>query len=413
MYFLWVAQKDLKLYIRDRRALLLTIAMPLILIGILGAAFSNMFADDSASQFSPFELGVVNLDQGHLGKAFTEDLLGTRLQDIMLAHTMDLATLEQRIGAEELRLGIIIPANFTTNLLAGDTTNVEIRSYNASIIEVGILESVLRQFGQNVQVNQMVGKQIVEELRSNPSLQNLTEEQIQQIIEEKTAAQLQRIDQEIEYIQEQGTHSEAKIVTAFQYYAVGMGVMFLLMAVIQGVAAMVEEKEDPVIHRLLVTNMRFSDYLLGKLIGLIITCGLQMAVIILGTHFLFGVDWGASIFGVLFIAFAYVIAASGLGVLLGSFIHKSKTLSNIGMISVQIMAALGGSMIPLYFFPDWLNQAAKILPNALALQSFIELMSGAHFGEVYFSGVIMIGTGILFILLGWIKLSAEGRVKYA
>ena len=83
------------------------------------------------------------------------------------------------------------------------------------------------------------------------------------------------------------------MVDSFQYYAAAMGVMFLLMTVVQGVSTMILEKEQEVYKRLLLTNLSYTNYLSGKLLGLIILCLIQAFIIIIGTKLLFGVDWGS------------------------------------------------------------------------------------------------------------------------
>lgn len=413
MYFWWIALKDIQLYIRDRRALLLTIAMPLILIAILGAAFSNMFQDDSDQTFTPIKMGIVNLDEGSLGKTLAEDIFGHELREVLHVHYVDEATLRELLREQKMEMGLTISSDFTANLLNGEIGRVDFYTENATQFKVGIISSIVSQFGQTVQVHQKAGELRFQQLVRDPAYHNIP---IQKVIDQVTteiAKQISLLDEQASYISEQGIYGTNKVISSFQYYAVGMGVMFLLIAVVNAVGAIIEEKEDPVMDRLLITNMRHTDYLLGKLIGLLVKCGLQMAVIILGTHYIFGVEWGDSGIGIFYIGFSYVVGASGLGVFLGSMIHKSKTLESAGMIMVQIMAALGGSMIPLYIYPDWLIQAAKILPNALALQSFMDLMTGEQFEGVWVSGAILLSVGALFLLLGWLKLRSEGKVKYA
>lgn len=413
MYFWWIAQKDILLYLRDRRALLLTIAMPLLLIGILGAAFSNLFANTDDQAFSPFEVGIVNLDEGSLGKSLAVDLLGTGLQDVIHARYMDESTLVRQLDAQELSIGIIIRPDFTTSIFMGSMGSVELHSNYPSSIQLGIVESIIHQFGQTVQVNQEAGVRLYQRLAHESTLDDLGVAQIEARIADMMVQQMSSIEQDMPLLHIQGVHTSDRPVGAFQYYAAGMGVMFLLMAVVQGVGAMIEEKESPVIHRLLLTNMTHRDYVFGKLIGLLFANGIQMAVIILGTRLLFGVYWGDSLFGVLIVAIAFVVSASGLGVFFGSFIQKSRTLTNTGMILVQMMAALGGSMVPLYMYPDWLNALAKVLPNALALQSFLELMTGANWTQVWGASATLFGIGLLFLLLGWLKLNRDRRVRYA
>ena len=57
---------------------------------------------------------------------------------------------------------------------------------------------------------------------------------------------------------------------------------------------------------------------------------------------------------------AFVVNACGLGVMAGSFIKTEKSFSVAGSLGTQIMAALGGSMVPLYVFPDWVISIYKV-----------------------------------------------------
>jgi ABC-2 type transport system permease protein len=204
-----------------------------------------------------------------------------------------------------------------------------------------------------------------------------------------------------------------KQVGSFQYYAAGMGVMFLLMTVVIGVGAMLEEKEQEVYRRLLISNLTHSQYLLGKLVGLLFLSTIQITVIIIGTSLLFHVHWGESVAGVFLVGFAFVFSACGLGVLCGSLVKTEKAFSTAGVLGTQILAAAGGSMVPLYVFPDWLIQVMKVFPNALPLQTFLDLMSGESFQAVVFEATMLLLLGFFFILMAFLRLSAERRKTYA
>jgi ABC-2 type transport system permease protein len=189
--------------------------------------------------------------------------------------------------------------------------------------------------------------------------------------------------------------------------------MFLLMTVVQGVTTMILEKEQAVYNRLLLTKLTFTQYLTGKMLGLIIISLAQAFLIILGTKFLFGVDWGPSLSGIVLMTVGFVFNACGLGILAGSFIKTEKAFSVAGMFATQIMAAVGGSMVPLYLFPDWVNSITKFLPNGLALQTYLDLMSGATVSEILPAVAGSLGLGMLFFVFGLFRLSLERRGRYA
>ena len=72
MVFWWLAIKDLLIVVRDKKAFLTLIMMPLLLIAILGAAFSDMMKQEKICTIEKFTLGVANLDKGQLSKVLTD-----------------------------------------------------------------------------------------------------------------------------------------------------------------------------------------------------------------------------------------------------------------------------------------------------------------------------------------------------
>jgi ABC-2 type transport system permease protein len=395
MTFWWLAWKDLLIVVRDKKAFLTLILMPLLLIAILGSAFGNMMKEDGDIAIKKFTLGVVNLDEGQLSKALIEDVFSKELSKQIRVENYSEDVLSKKIKDHTLAVGIIIQPDFTASLMLGKETSVKLLSVPDPGIKATIVQAVIEQYAQSVPIAAMSAKlaQPVQTGSQNDSLQ-----------EKQTTQPL---------LKESTINAKTKPVSSFQYYAAAMGVMFLLMAVVQGVSTMILEKEQDVYKRLLLTNLTFTNYLIGKMLGLVIICLAQSFIIIIGTKLIFGVEWGESVFGIVMMTLAFVISACGLGVLAGSFIKTEKSFAVAGMFGTQILAALGGSMAPLYIFPDWVILVTKVLPNGLALQTYLKLMSGATFSEILPAIIGAISLGVLFFTIGLYRLSNERRGKYA
>jgi ABC-2 type transport system permease protein len=386
----WLAWKDLLVIVRDKQALLTLIAMPLLLIAILGAAFGDMMDGDEDVTFKKFKLGIVNLDQGQLGEVLSEEVFKKGLSHQIEVTYFQEDEMYKKIRDHQLEVGIVIDEDFTTSLMTGEQAGTKLITVPDPGIKAIIVTSVIEQFAQNIPIEAMSANMALP-VQSNVQLEEPT-----QILLNVTSIE-----------------ANATPVSSFQYYAAAMGVMFLLMTVVQGVSTMILEKEQEVYKRLLISNLTYINYLTGKMIGLIALSLLQAFVIIIGTRILFGVDWGDSFLGVVVMTFAFVVSACGLGVLAGSFIKTEKAFSAAGMLGTQIFAALGGSMAPLYIFPDWFVTVSKILPNGLALQTYLDLMSGVAFIEIIPAVMSSIGLGTLFFAIGLFRLSMERRGKYA
>ncbi|MCM3571290.1 ABC transporter permease [Neobacillus mesonae] len=388
MSFWWLARKDLLLTFRDKKAFITLIAMPLLLIAILGAAFGNLMKDEEVS-IKKFTLGVTDLDQGVLSKVLTDEVFKKGMEDQIKLQFFQEKDLLQKIKNHELEVGIIIQPDFSKSLLSGEETRIKLVSTPDPGVKPIIVQSVVEQFAQTIPIQTMLAAK-----------------------QETGAVQQESIEPK-DLIKESTLSKKTKPAGSFQYYAAAMGVMFLLMTVVQGVTMMIREKEEPVYQRLQLTNLTYSHYLLGKMMGLVILCFIQALIIIIGTNLLFDVNWGSSISGVIIMTFAFVVNACGLGMLAGALIKTEKGFNVAGMLGTQIMAALGGSMVPLYIFPDWIVSVTKFFPNGLALQTYLKLMSGAKLTEILPAVAGSIALGLLFLAIGVIFLVFERRGKYA
>lgn len=396
MGFWWLALKDALLMGRDRKALLTLVFMPILLIGILGAAFGNMMDEEEAASIKKFKVGIVNYDEGELGSVLSQEVFKKGLPELISAKEMTQEKLEDSLKEQEISVGIIIPRDFSGHIISGGNSEVRVISIPSASIQSSIVENVVLQFTQSAAIN-VIAMEVAGPTSFGKAL----------------PAMSQLAEADYAFVEEAAAEQDQKPVGSFQYYAAGMGVMFLLMTVITGVSAMIDEKEQDVFNRLLVTKLSNQHYLIGKFIGLLFMSSVQFFIIILGTHYLYDVQWGESMTGVIIVGFAFVFSVSGLGVLLGALVKKEKTFNAAGMLATQIMAALGGSMVPLYIFPDWVNTVVKVLPNALALQTFLELMSGAGVWQVLIEAGILIAIGLVSLLIAFVSLFAGRRALHA
>lgn len=394
MEFWWLAMKDALVFGRDRKALLTLIFMPMLLIGILGAAFGEMMGENEM-KISKFKAGVVNLDQGPAGKVLEQEIFLDGLPELVAAKSMNEADMLRSLKNQEIAVGVVLPEDFTEAIMSGTKAEVNVTSIPSAAIPSAVVENIVFQFAQSMAIDAMGTRVSME----NPETNDLKTQTAEPV--------------DFETFKESAIKQDQRPVSSFQYYAAGMGVMFLLMTVVTGVSTIIEEKEQRVYHRLLVSKLTDHHYLEGKIIGLFSISLIQFLVIIFGTMFLYDVQWGESMSGIILVGIAFVFSVCGLGLLLSAFIKTEKVFSVSGMLATQIMAAVGGSMVPLYVFPDWLNASVKVLPNALALQTFLDLMSGAGFQEILGNAGILFGVGVVSLVLAWVILTAKRGMHHA
>ncbi|MGM5472516.1 ABC transporter permease [Bacillus pumilus] len=386
---IWVVLKDLLLFFRDKKSFFTLFFMPIILIAILGAAFGDNMKKDSDVKINSFRVGITDQDKSTTSKMFLSTLSRSELSDIFEVKVTSKNQLEKDLNSRDITMGIIIKPYFEKSLLNHVHVQLDILRVPHSNLQEIVLENVVFQFFQHYHMNRILvplnqGKEV-----------------------EIVSDQLKN-----ELVNERNIHINSQPITSFQYYAGGMGVLFLLMTVVFLVGSMIEEKEEDVYKRLIVSKLSNTSYIVGKLLGIVLICMIQLTVIILFTSFVFKVNWGEP-FTVVMIGCSFILNAAGFGVLIGSFINREKTFNSVGILGTQVLAALGGSMVPLYLFPQWMIDISCFLPNSLALQMFLKSMAGADFSEIQSGFILSCGMGLVFFITALIRMSFERKHHYA
>lgn len=168
----------------------------------------------------------------------------------------------------------------------------------------------------------------------------------------------------------------SKAVTSFQYYSAAMLCMFMLFHMTVGAKSFLQEKETETLARMLMTPAQKYAILFGKWLGTYLFAIIQFFIFLIVTINVFGVDWGGNLLYVSVLGLSYAAAVSGISVLLASCISDMKSADAISGFGIQLLAVLGGSMLPLYQFPDFLQSVSKAVPNRWALDGFLSLMEG-------------------------------------
>ncbi|MCP4888564.1 ABC transporter permease [Rubripirellula sp.] len=163
---------------------------------------------------------------------------------------------------------------------------------------------------------------------------------------------------------------EGKSNPVVSMYAAGIAVMFLLFGATGGGGALLEERENQTLERLLSTRLTMDQLLLGKWFYMTAIGTLQMLVMFAWAQLVFGVDLVGHFDGFLIMTLVTALAASAFGLFLATACRTRGQLSGISVVLVLTMSALGGSMVPRYVMSENLQQYGLCTFNAWALDGF-------------------------------------------
>ena len=151
----------------------------------------------------------------------------------------------------------------------------------------------------------------------------------------------------------------------FDLGASGQLLLFVFLSCLAGSATLIQARRLGVVARMLAGPMTAGELVAGQILGRWAIGLFQGGYIMVATSLIFGVRWGNLPLSLL-ILLLFSLVASGVAILLGTVLNNEGAASGAGIGIGLVLAALGGSMLPLELFPDAIRRVADITPHAWA-----------------------------------------------
>ena len=332
---------------RDRVALLLTFALPIVFFSIFAAVFSDLDTD----HLEKLEAVLVLEDEGTIAERFATLL---EQKPALLIHRLE--TGEGRalreFAAEQVRerqvdVGIVVPSGFADRL--SDSSS------EAPPVEVLADSS-----------NPLVGELAAGIL--NAVTVRLTFEELG-MIDDGSAGEALESPFAFEISDVVGDDDDKSAVA---FFSAGIGVMFLLFAVSGRSGILIDEKESGVLRRILASRLGLGQLLIGHWLFLAALGFAQVTVMFVWGWAAFGLDlWTAAhLTGFVIMTAVSAAAAAAFGLFLASVCRTRIQLAGVSAVVILVMSALGGSMFPRYLMPEGLKKLGLLTFNAWALDGY-------------------------------------------
>jgi ABC-2 type transport system permease protein len=371
----WICWKDLLEFSRSKLRLIMLIAMPLFMMVMVGFIFP------SGSSIKDTPIALANQDIGSQGNTFVAALtaINTKTGMMNLHPAKDFEDIKNQLQKSEVNGGIIIPENFSSDLLSGKqgTIIIVIDQSNPQMSATiqSVLSKTIQTMGEQMAIQQLNLTYHVSTVQANSMVKP--------------------------YIVEFKGITPGDSTNYFQFVAPGIIAMVVMMALMTGLPhAISYEKDMGTLDGMLAAPINRLSIILGKVMAQTVRGMIQGFIILLLAVVLFGVVIEGNIFLVILLILLTVFSFVGLGILITSFTENEETATMVMMTLMFPMMFLSGVFFPLQQMPSYMQDIAHLLPLTYATTALRKVMVlGADIPAVATEITILVGFGIILLLI--------------
>ena len=399
--FFTVFFKEFLVLLRDRSGLAILFIMPLALVVIMALLTDGPY---KAFQESQFPVILIDNDKDSVGGEIEKRIIESKIFIIHKSIDGVLANPESArlaVSMGKFKAGIIIPKgiskylrNSAKILVAKTFSNrlyneqqlykdspdsLKIKYFLDPLILFSFKNAVVSVLEKSISriVSQTITDTYYDRIQSQYSLKNKIYIESCKIIDIEEICPADNTKSEGIY------NSVQHNVPAWTMFAI----FFIFLPLAGGI---VKERDDGTFERLIIMPHSFATLILGKIsLYVIVGCAQFITIILVGIYLLplLGLPSlvvGHNTIALALVVFSAALAATGLGVFIGMIFSSHKQVATFGSISVIILSALGGIMIPVYIMSKTMIKISKYSPLEWGLNAFNDIfLHNGGFISVY------------------------------
>ena len=188
----------------------------------------------------------------------------------------------------------------------------------------------------------------------------------------------------------------------------GTSMMMLLLSVAGIGGRLLDEKQEGMLKKLLCSPIHPNNILYGKMIYANIISIIQLIIMFIFGWLVFGLPIIHHLPSIAIMILATAYACSGFGIVLASFARSRQQVQGLSTVIVLVMSGIGGSMVPVFMMPDFMQKIAAITVNYWGIQGFYDIfLEHLPITDITFLSKVLIsifiGTSLNFIAFQMFK----------
>jgi len=358
-----LVRKDIALFLRDRRALVISVLTPIVLAAFLGSLFGG--TGSGGNPISRMSVGITDLDDTALTKAVIESLT----QDESLAmQVLPEDQARQLVKSGKLRAAIVFPAGFET-------------AATGALVGLGQMPDVKLFYDPSqTMVRPMVAGLLTQHVMQRISRPNF--------IGGSKPAPFNLVNTAV---------TTGPRYNSYAHSFAGMSIQFILFMGIDAGVTLLLMRQEGMWRRLRAAPLSRAVLLGSRVAGTTLISMMILAVVYLVAGLFFGVRFAGSVPGFVMVAIAFSLLAATTGLMISALGRSVGATRGMSTFAVLVLVMLGGAWVPSFLFPEWLQYVTEFVPTRWAVDGFDQMTwRGLPLQSAFLPTAILLGWSVLF-----------------
>lgn len=358
MRYIWIIfKKEVIENLRDKKSAAMLVLLPMVLIFILGTAFSKSFSNT-------IDLKGISIPYSVTGNGDDIKYFTQFLNTIEKEMKVDFVKKDKKSALADIKKGKYLC------LISYDSGNKKIDFYknNRGYIETGIVEMIIKNYVDSFNAKLEIAK-------VNPKV-------------------LQKEYKDEEFVKLTSFNGQRN-PSSFDYYSITMITMTICYGAYYGAYALKGEKLARTSLRLWASPINKWQLLVGKLLGGLAMMLIQTIIVLLYSKYLMHSYFGNNLVAVLTILMSLAVFTITLGLVLSFLMKDNSRLNGCISIIVPFMVFLGGGYAVL---PKSMDKIAYVSPVKWVNSTLFEIIYKNSWINFYKTIGVCLGLSLLCIL---------------
>jgi ABC-2 type transport system permease protein len=377
--------KDLKLFFRDKRALILSFVAPIT----IGAFFGFIFSDRPGTEKARIPILVVDQDRSEV----SQKLVARLEKDAQLGcAAVSLEMAEKQVRAGKVAAALVLPPGFgaaACRAFFRPEAKPELRLLldPSRAMETGLVKGLLTQAAMEEvskevfqgPMGRKMNRETLDELRQSRNLPPDRKAALDKLLSGVDELNREPAQESggsaapglgLPYVLKEETLTRPGIkYNGYAHSFAGMGLQFVLFMGIDAGIGLLLLRRSGLWSRLMASPLTRGQFLLARALSAALLAFIILLGIFLAARLLFAVKIEGSFLGFLTVAAAFSLFTAAFGLLIAALGRTPEAARGLAILATLLLVMLGGGWIPAFIFPAWLQKLTLVMPTRWAMDA--------------------------------------------